>query len=558
MKKHIAQVGLVLVFLIIMAPIITIYLKLGVTSGDSQYQTLDEGWTVQINDTVYQDSTIGKLSFPLVNKGDTVIMERVLPEGQISCPELIFYSVHAVVHVELDGVEIYSYGEEKYAQGKMVGYGYHFAPLPDDYSAKTVRITMQITEDNAFSALEIPQIYNSRYWHSDFMAINRLPLAMILFLIVFGLCIACVSAWFSLRDFKFLRLCSVGFFSLGMGLWTLCNYDLIFLFVDNPYLKTVVEYWTLYTFPMFAFFYFRTPAMAYGNRVARIVYNVILAFQGIFLLAVGFLQVTNIRHLPELLKWQHIIMVEMCVYILILYGFRIFKRKLNNWVMLVGILIMMGFIILDLVRFSMSKYLPDFAGMRFVSYSCVGIMIFVVAQIAEFCMEIWQKAYEGAQAEALERMAYTDALTAIANRRKCEDILDEAEKWQTIYGVISLDLNELKKMNDTYGHDAGDRMIRTFSKVLEEVFGKIGTVGRMGGDEFIVIIPDIKKISMQELKENLERKLKEVDEREHLKLSAAFGFCGVNESEVSNAWECYKKADVRMYEMKRKMKQEIR
>ena len=93
----------------------------------------------------------------------------------------------------------------------------------------------------------------------------------------------------------------------------------------------------------------------------------------------------------------------------------------------------------------------------------------------------------------LEQMAYIDDLTGLANRRKCEQVWDGLDESKENYGIFAFDLNLLKQTNDTKGHAVGDLLIRTFAKTLSKVFSEYGVVGRIGGDEFVVFIDDVKK-----------------------------------------------------------------
>ena len=67
------------------------------------------------------------------------------------------------------------------------------------------------------------------------------------------------------------------------------------------------------------------------------------------------------------------------------------------------------------------------------------------------------------------------------------------------YTIISLDINNLKQTNDALGHSAGDLLIRRAAQMLKESFDTRGIIGRMGGDEFIVIIPSSDKNLVEQL-----------------------------------------------------------
>ncbi|MCC6588533.1 MAG: GGDEF domain-containing protein [Bryobacterales bacterium] len=89
--------------------------------------------------------------------------------------------------------------------------------------------------------------------------------------------------------------------------------------------------------------------------------------------------------------------------------------------------------------------------------------------------------------EQTERIATTDPLTRLVNRRKLEAELDERTEAGKPFFVITLDLNNLKSVNDNLGHSAGDDLLRQFAQELKQALPPTDIVGRLSGDEFLVI-----------------------------------------------------------------------
>lgn len=101
--------------------------------------------------------------------------------------------------------------------------------------------------------------------------------------------------------------------------------------------------------------------------------------------------------------------------------------------------------------------------------------------------------------EHLERLAHYDALTGLPNRRLLHDRLDQAiaraVRNDTRVALLYLDLDHFKEVNDTLGHHVGDELLKLVAQRLKESVRAVDTVARFGGDEFVVLVPDIKEIN---------------------------------------------------------------
>ncbi|GAB4520493.1 MAG: hypothetical protein Fur0018_00040 [Anaerolineales bacterium] len=92
-----------------------------------------------------------------------------------------------------------------------------------------------------------------------------------------------------------------------------------------------------------------------------------------------------------------------------------------------------------------------------------------------------------------QKLAMTDALTGLANRRQFYDRLQEsverAVRYQESLGLVMLDIDDFKSFNDTYGHPAGDQVLRMMAIVMRSNLRRVDLLARYGGEEFVIILP---------------------------------------------------------------------
>lgn len=89
-----------------------------------------------------------------------------------------------------------------------------------------------------------------------------------------------------------------------------------------------------------------------------------------------------------------------------------------------------------------------------------------------------------------ELQAATDPLTGLCNRRRLEAEVRRLRDRETPYAVVAADLDHFKALNDTYGHETGDRALRVFARVLQSVVREHDVVCRYGGEEFVLVLPE--------------------------------------------------------------------
>ncbi|MEN1761122.1 sensor domain-containing diguanylate cyclase [Anoxynatronum sibiricum] len=156
----------------------------------------------------------------------------------------------------------------------------------------------------------------------------------------------------------------------------------------------------------------------------------------------------------------------------------------------------------------------------------------------------------------IEYLSYHDQLTGMYNRRYYEETLNRLEKEGILpLSLVMLDVNGLKMANDVYGHQIGDELLRRMALILESVCTQSEICARIGGDEFIILLPEKDAAAAKVLEEKVLQAMA-MDEESPIPLLAAVG-CATKTHERQDVLEVLRQAEKRMYEHKFNQRQFI-
>jgi len=129
----------------------------------------------------------------------------------------------------------------------------------------------------------------------------------------------------------------------------------------------------------------------------------------------------------------------------------------------------------------------------------------VVSSLVRFIGTVTEELEKANQ--ELEVLSVTDRLTRLYNRARIEVVLDKEADRVRRYGeslsVIMLDVDHFKRVNDEHGHDAGDAVLVTLARILKISLRSSDTVGRWGGEEFMIILPQTGSVQAMEVAEKV-------------------------------------------------------
>ena len=134
-----------------------------------------------------------------------------------------------------------------------------------------------------------------------------------------------------------------------------------------------------------------------------------------------------------------------------------------------------------------------------------------VASVIEYTRDVTKRKRAEAErdilVDKLQYLSRTDELTGLLNRRalieKLEDEVRRTQRYKTHLSILICDIDYFKEINDSYGHDTGDRVLQIVSNLLKESLRSIDVIGRYGGDEFLVILPETSMNGAKEIAERI-------------------------------------------------------
>ena len=178
--------------------------------------------------------------------------------------------------------------------------------------------------------------------------------------------------------------------------------------------------------------------------------------------------------------------------------------------------------------------------------------------------KLYQKVSELEEAnEHLRTVSLTDGLTGLNNRRgfmiMATGLLKFARRVGYSICLMYIDLDSLKYINDKYGHIGGDRALTSFSRILVETFRDSDVIGRMGGDEFVIMLIDATESDLADMK----RRLQGIVDAYNLQaepdqtLSFSLGIINIDSSSSATMETLLSQADEAMYEHKKKRRRKM-
>lgn len=161
--------------------------------------------------------------------------------------------------------------------------------------------------------------------------------------------------------------------------------------------------------------------------------------------------------------------------------------------------------------------------------------------------------------EELEKISVTDKLTGLFNRHKMDDELEKAfylwKRYNRSFCLLMVDIDNFKGVNDTYGHQMGDAVLREFAEILTSSLRHSDVASKWGGEEFLILCPETRKDEALILAERIRSKVAERNFVAKLKITVSVGVCEVKDHNTIDA--LLSEADNNLYKAKQLGKNKV-
>lgn len=462
--------------------------------------------------------------------------------------DLFFYSYHQNVEVYLDEDCIYRMAvDEGNAFGKTPGCLWNDIVLEPQDNGKTVKILLTPVYESAIGA-EPVFYFGSKYDIASDIVVKSLPS---LILGIAAILIGLVFVVFTLYNYRNAEvdkgLLMLGAFSICVGIWKITDAEALELLFPYPIALTLLTY--------FALLLLCVPFIMFMKELhsskESILWYIPCFTSFLVMVAMLGLQFTGIADFREALTLIHLELffsVIVCVIMAVREVRNVgWTPKLKLHISCICICFL-G-LILDLVFY----YLGN--GHSMVILGMLGFITYIIAMGQASMKEARQLMAIGVSAKRFEHMAYHDQLTSLYNRTAYAAHVGAEDFNPEHYAVVVFDLNDLKKCNDTLGHEKGDVYIRESAQIIKSTFGEAGNCYRMGGDEFCVLIRNGSKTLCEKQLTRLREKVERFNQKsQDVFMQIACGYEIYDKRLDYDIGDTFRRADKMMYHEKFSMK----
>ncbi|MCR4674160.1 MAG: diguanylate cyclase [Lachnospiraceae bacterium] len=530
-------------------------------------KSMDLSYEATIYHPIYEWEEDGEIfRGTTVEPGDEIEISWIIPKDrEIKYPALCFNTEFCAVEAYVEGELCFDIGMEEIKEHKVVSRRPIYITLPEDCYGKMVTLHIYPSVKGSFSCSSM--YYGNIKDLSDFYyQMRRFAIIIGTFLLIIGVLLTFTIPFLTTIYKQTKNILFHGPLLMLLGCYFLCYNQVFYMIVPFPLFNNYLEYICLYLLP----FVLQGAILTDGESSKPYMPGFIfMLVDGCFIVVTFVLSALGVIFIKDVLMIGHfmILLQGIITFVRLFLTTKAYKKTIQDQYLYNGkiafYIVMSGTAILSFLAFvEMAIWYVS----NHVDYNLniilrgrflmVGALVLAAAMISSYFFYTIASINEKNIKKDLEGLAYNDDLTELANRAYCEQKMEMLTRSKQKCIVISLDMDGLKEVNDSIGHAAGDEMLTTFANLLKEIFGGSLLLGRMGGDEFIVILDGVDTVFCEKLLWDLETAMEDFNLEEHpFELVVSGGYACSTETEDNNIYRTYLLADAEMYKNKKRKKE---
>lgn len=512
----------------------------------SDYEPIHSGWE-ELTESGEWKSIDFSYQNTLRVKKDTVIRYR-LPEHLKNGQSICLQSQNTPIDAYIGNNLIYSSGTIKdMAVGKFFGVEWIAIDIPDNMQGQYLIIALEAAL-NAYIAYPLITPHDAIIAR---VIVNSIP-SLLIYLTLILLGIVEIIHFLYLKNGNRQNKADLfyGMFVIMTSIWLMTDSIAFNLIVENRYFGFYISVLSFFcTIPLFLLF-LREHLQTNVNLI-----NHLLAISCVNIILIIVISVSGLVDISTLVIIPHL---EILMTILLTLRISFKRRKEAKYRnVFCAVLVFAGFLILSIVLFYFSS--KNFISRIWYGMSAqIGLVLFC-------CILAWGRLNEVVRAMQLAKeatyyktLAFSDHLTRLRNFAAYQSTLELFNNTREAVAVIMFDLNNLKAVNDSMGHIAGDELISTTASCIREAFIDCENVFRIGGDEFIVLLNEMEKLQSAAdaglIK--FEDAIAAHNNSSDIKISVAYGYAIREKGDTINLQNVIFAAEEKMYQNKKRMKRQ--
>lgn len=500
------------------------------------YEAYSDGWLSEDGSTAV-----------LTHLSGTTTIHRTIADSDCD-KTLFFFAKTSNIRVLVDDKCIYE--NTRFCPqffGKTPGALFVNVPISSDYSGKTLSI--EVNNPYNDSKAKLDEMYIGNIGEILKYQIDKRFVSFILSFLILALGVGMLILFIPLAHQQIVgrELLYLGTAAFISGVFLTSDGRFLQLLFGNAHVLHVIAETTMQlVIPPFLLFLARM-YKTYNIHIAKILCILCeLTFAFCFLC-----EISGYRDYHQTLILTHIMFAISMMFILISTVIGFVKNPKENIYHNIGCVGLCAFTLTDILILWVGN------GKETSYFVRLGVLFFVGTEIIQIIHKFLQAYQHNIKNELLSRLAYHDGLTDLLNRTSYMEEVKSLESSDFPYILVALyDVNNLKKVNDTMGHQKGDEMIKRVADVLNASLGKYGKCFRIGGDEFVFIstTPGMEN-DFVKLNTELTGNLGSVSDGNGLvPITVAMGYSVLHKDAKRTLNDAIREADSSMYANKRAMK----